>query len=81
MPGLRQDEEGCIMTVTSSPAQPAVGRIPVFDHCGRIVATVGASRSRWLGVLLAECSEGHVYLLDDEERWFDTHTCPVCEAG
>jgi len=69
------------MTVTPSPTQPAVGRIPVFDHGGRIVATVGARRSHWMGVLLAECPEGHVYLLDDEERWLDTHRCPVCEAA
>ena len=67
------------MTATTSRA--VTGRLLVYDQAGQVIATVGASRSRWLGVLLAECSEGHVYLLDDEERWFDTHTCPVCEAG
>ena len=61
--------------------QTVSGRIPVYDKSGRVIATVGAARSHWLGVLLAECPEGHVYLLDDEERWLDTHRCPVCEAG
>ena len=67
------------MTVTLPTTQPAAtGRIPVFDHCGRIVATVGASRSHWMGVLLAECNDHHIYLVDPDDPWGG---CPICNEA
>ncbi len=51
------------------------GRLNVHGANGRVIATVDASRSRWLGVLLAECDAGHCYVMTS-----DMAGCPVCEA-
>jgi len=59
------------MPETVSQARPQ--RVNIYDQNGRIVATVDASRSRWMGCLLAECPQGHIFIIDDT-----ADECPVC---
>jgi len=66
------------MTITTPARRTATGRLPVFDRDGRIIATVDAARSRWMGTLLAQCDLHHVYLLDADDPWVG---CPICNEA
>ena len=58
-------------------------RVPVHGKDGRIITTVVPSRSVWLGWLLAECADGHVYIVDhdDIEYWRAADdVCPRCRV-
>ncbi len=62
--------------MTATTERTVTGRLLVYDQVGQVIATVGASRSRWRDWLLAECDDHHIYLVDPDDPWVG---CPVCE--